>query len=72
MQEKLTIIIMNFLSGYKHNISGHVAPGFEPVKKELEEYFRNGMESRAQLCVYIGEEKVIGKFLLAGHLIQHS
>ena len=63
---------MNFLSGYKHNISGHVAPGFEPVKKELEEYFRNGMESRAQLCVYIGEEKVIGKFLLAGHLIKHS
>ena len=55
---------MNFLSGYKHNISGHVAPGFEPVKKELEEYFRNGMESRAQLCVYIGEEKVIGKFSL--------
>ena len=52
---------MNFLSGYNFTVDGSCAPQFEPVRRELEEYFRNGMEARAQLCVFIGEEKVIGK-----------
>ena len=55
---------MNIFSGYNFTLSGSCAPQFEPLRRELEEYFRSGMESRAQLCVYIGEEKVIGKFSL--------
>ena len=56
--------IMNFLTGYNFKIGGTIAPEFEPVKKKFEEYFRNGMESRGQLCVYVGEEKVVGKCIL--------
>ena len=52
---------MNFLRGYNFKIGGSITPDFESVKKEFEEYFRNGLESRAQLCVYVGEEKVVGK-----------
>ena len=53
--------MMNFLFGYNFTVKGSLAPEFEPVRRELEEYFRNGMEARAQLCVFVGEEKVIGK-----------
>ena len=55
---------MNLFSGYKFNIEGSIAPGFEPLKQELEEYFKNGMESRAQICVFVGEEKVIGDYFI--------
>jgi len=40
-------------------VQGHVAPGFESVKKMFEENFRKGADTNAQLCVYVGEEKVI-------------
>lgn len=40
-------------------VQGHVAPGFEPVKKLFEDNFRKGADTNAQLCVYVGEEKVI-------------
>ena len=53
---------MNIFSGYNFTLSGSCAPQFEPLRRELEEYFRNGMESRAQLCVFVGDEKVIGKY----------
>ena len=56
---------MNFLCGYNYKLEGSVAPGFEPVNRKLEEYFKNGMESRGQLCVYVGEEKVIGEYLVS-------
>merc|ERR1711936_1568758 len=50
---------MNLFTGYNFKIDGNISTGFGPVKKEFEEYFRNGMESRGQLCVYVGDEKVI-------------
>ncbi len=40
-------------------IRGHVAPGFEPVKEVFAEHFRQGVESEAQCCAYVGEEKVV-------------
>ena len=52
---------MNIFSDYNFTLSGSCAPQFEPLRRELEEYFRSGMESRAQLCVFVGDEKVIGK-----------
>ena len=52
---------MNFFSGYNFTLKGDCDPQFEPLRRELEEYFRTGLESRAQLCVFVGEEKVIGK-----------
>ena len=52
---------MSFLSGYNFKIGGTIATDFEPVKKEFEKYFQNGLESRGQLCVYVGEEKVVGR-----------
>ena len=55
---------MNCFRGYKYKLEGSIAPGFQPVSRELEEYFKNGMESRGQLCVYVGEEKVIGEYLI--------
>ena len=54
---------MNFFSGYNYQTGGSVAPGFEPVREAFEQNFLNGLESRAQLCVYVGEEKVIGILL---------
>jgi len=53
-----------YLTGYlpqKDNISveGYVAPGFEPVRELFRENFRLGLEKNAQLCVYVGEEKVV-------------
>ena len=53
---------MNIFSDYNFTLSGSCDPQFEPLRRELEEYFRTGMESRAQLCVFVGEEKVIGKY----------
>merc|ERR1712130_1069288 len=40
-------------------IEGTVAPGYESVKELFEENFRTGRETSAQLCVYVGEEKVV-------------
>jgi CubicO group peptidase (beta-lactamase class C family) len=40
-------------------IEGYVAPGFEQVKHLFEDNFKKGFEKSAQLCVYVGEEKVV-------------
>ncbi|NOX49763.1 MAG: beta-lactamase family protein, partial [Gammaproteobacteria bacterium] len=40
-------------------IEGTVAPGFESVKQLFEHNMRNLAEENAQLCVYVGEEKVV-------------
>jgi len=40
-------------------IEGTVAPGYESVRDKFEENFRTGRETSAQLCVYVGEEKVV-------------
>ena len=41
------------------NIKGPVAPGFESVKSLFEKRIRELWEDNAQLCVYVGEEKVV-------------
>ena len=38
---------------------GYVAPGFESVKKMFEQNFQRGADESSQLCVYVGEEKVV-------------
>lgn len=45
--------------GLSFSVEGYVAPGYEPVKKMFADNFYNGKESSAQLCVYVGEEKVV-------------
>ena len=40
-------------------IQGTVAPGFESVKELFEKNFIDGRDENAQLCVYVGEEKVV-------------
>lgn len=40
-------------------VEGSVSPGFESVKEMFEKNFRRGAEDSAQLCVYVGEEKVV-------------
>jgi len=40
-------------------VQGDVAPGYESVKDIFTENFDTGREESAQLCVYVGEEKVV-------------
>lgn len=40
-------------------IEGTVAPGYESVKKIFEANFSRGADENSQLCVYVGEEKVV-------------
>ena len=40
-------------------VEGFVAVGFEPVRKLFEDNFKAGLEVSSQLCVYVGEEKVV-------------
>ena len=40
-------------------IHGEVAPGFEPVKALFEHNMRRLREDNAQLCVYVGETRVV-------------
>jgi len=41
------------------SVEGTVAPGYQPVRQLFEENFQAGEESCAQLCVYLGEERII-------------
>ena len=40
-------------------VQGTVAPGFESVKEMFERNFARGAEESAQLCVYVGEARVV-------------
>ena len=40
-------------------VQGSVSPGYESVKELFESNFKRGAEESAQLCVYVGEEKVV-------------
>ena len=40
-------------------IQGTVSPGYETVRELFEKNFIEGREENAQLCVYVGEEKVV-------------
>ena len=42
-------------------VAGSVVPGYDQVKDVFESHFRANMESRAQLCVYVDQEKVVGE-----------
>ena len=41
------------------SVGGTVAPGYESVKVMFEENFHRGSDESSQLCVYVGEEKVV-------------
>ena len=61
------------LTGVSFTIAGSVVPGYEPVRDVFESHFRANMESRAQLCVYVDQEKVVGeKFPLKSPVISKS
>ena len=47
------------LSKANSTIEGLVVPGYESVNEMFEAGFLTGRESSAQLCVYVGEKKVI-------------
>ena len=51
------------LTGVSFTVAGSVVPGYEPVRDVFESHFRANMESRAQLCVYVDQEKVVGEKL---------
>ena len=40
-------------------VKGSVSPGFEAVRDAFEAMMRTGCDTRAQLCVYAGEERVV-------------
>ena len=40
-------------------VKGSVSPGFEPVRDAFAEMVRSGCDTRAQLCVFAGEERVV-------------
>ena len=43
----------------RHRVSGRVAPGFESVRDLFEEGFTKGLETRGQLCVYVGQVRLV-------------
>ena len=43
----------------QYTINGSVSEGYEPVRKHFEKNFSKGTEENAQLCVYVGESKVV-------------
>ena len=47
--------------GASFTVAGSVVPGYEQVRDVFESHFRANMESRAQLCVYVDQEKVVGE-----------
>jgi len=42
-----------------YTIRGHVATGYENVHRQFEQNFIDGIEENAQLCVYVGDERVV-------------
>jgi CubicO group peptidase (beta-lactamase class C family) len=38
---------------------GYVKPGFEPVMDKFRSNFESGHDVNSQLCVYVGEDKVV-------------
>ena len=44
---------------------GTVAPGYESVRDMFEKMLRDGVDTKAQVCIYVGEEKVVDLWGLA-------
>ena len=57
------------LTGVSFTVAGSVVPGYEPVRDVFESHFRANMESRAQLCVYVDQEKVVGEKLRTNKIV---
>ena len=38
---------------------GTVSPGFEPVRDMFETMLRTGCDKRAQLCIYMGDDRIV-------------
>ena len=49
------------IMGASFTVAGSVVSGYEPIRDVFESNFRANMESRAQLCVYVDQEKVVGE-----------
>ena len=50
---------MGASSSKEFSVSGTVAPGYGSVKKVFEEMFETGSEENSQVCVYVGQDKVV-------------
>ena len=48
---------------------GCVSPGFEPVKDMFEAMLRSGCDRRAQLCVFMGEERTVDLWGTAADIV---
>ena len=52
-------IFKKLTGGVNFKVSGEVVEGYEAVWEMFEQYFREGSESRAQVCVYACGERVV-------------
>ena len=53
-------------------VRGTVAPGFESVRDMLDSMLRHGCDTHAQLCVIIGEERVVDLWGVAPDVVDHQ
>ena len=53
-------------------VKGSVSPGFEPVRDAFEAMIRSGCDTRAQLCVYAGVERVVDLWATAAEVVDES
>ena len=53
-------------------VKGSVSPGFEPVRDAFEAMMRSGCDTRAQLCVYAGEERVVDLWATAADVVDET
>ena len=53
-------------------VKGDVSPGFEPVRDAFEAMMRSGCDTRAQLCVYAGGERVVDLWATAAEVVDEA
>ena len=51
---------------------GSVSPGFETVKEMFETMLRTGCDKRAQLCVYVGDQRVVDLWGTAADVVDEK
>ena len=52
--------------------NGSISPGFESVRDAFEEMISSGCETRAQLCVYAGGERVVDLWATAPGVVDET
>ncbi len=52
-------LLSSLFGGKEPDVRGTVSPGFEPVRDLFRDHFKRGLEEDAQVCAYVGEEKVV-------------